>query len=93
MTTKTARLFATDIEKAHVLAAVRGETPQQLLHLALNEFIVNHRSELDGAFRAVQRAVLTDDRRALSEILRADARKLADGDSARIARLLDEAQP
>jgi hypothetical protein len=63
-----------------------------LLHLALNEFIVNHRSELDGAFRAVQRAVLSDDRSSLSEILRADARRLADRDSARVAQLIEEAQ-
>ncbi len=92
MATKTARLYAADIDRAQVLAAVRGESPQEVLHAALNEYIDNHRGELDGAFRSVQAAVLSNDRETLGALFADDARRQATADSDRVARLLAESQ-
>lgn len=71
-----------------MLAAVRRESPQQLLHAALNEFVENHRSEFDGAFRLVQQAVLSNDRAALRRAFVAAGREAANDDVRRVQRLL-----
>lgn len=85
--TKTARLYAEDVERAQMLAAVRRESPQQLLHAALNEFVENHRSELDGAFRLVQKAVLSNDRAELRRAFVAAGHVAARDDVRRIKHL------
>ena len=86
--TKTARLYTEDVERAQLLAAVRRESPQQLLHAALNEFVENHRSELDGAFRLVQKAVLANDRAELRRAFVAVGHEAARDDVRRIQHLL-----
>lgn len=86
--TKSARLYAEDVERAQMLAAVRRESPQQLLHAALNEFVENHRSELDGAFRLVQKAVLSNDRAALRRAFVAAGHEAVSDDVRRVQRLL-----
>jgi tetrahydrodipicolinate N-succinyltransferase len=86
---KTARLYAEDVERAQMLAAVRRESPQQLLHAALNEFVENHRSELDGAFQLVQHAVLSNDRDELRRAFVAAARGTAQDDVRRLNDLIE----
>lgn len=90
MTTRTARLYESDVHRAQVIAAVRGESAQDVLHLALEEFIANHRVELQGVFRAVQDAVLSDNREDLRVILASSVPRLARSDAARVARLVEE---
>lgn len=88
--TKTARLYAEDVERAQMLAAVRRESPQQLLHAALNEFVENHRTELDGAFQLVQKAVLSNDRAELRRAFATAGHKAARDDARRVKQLLAE---
>lgn len=92
MSTRAARLDVTDIQRAQVIGTIRGESFQEVLHVALNEFIENHRAELDHSFRSVQRAVLSDDREALRGLLIASADRQARADTADIARLIDESR-
>jgi hypothetical protein len=86
--TKTARLYAEDIDRAQMLAAVRQETPQQLLHAALSEFIETHRDELDASFRRVQEAVLSNDLAETRRIFREAGRASASQDARRIQQLI-----
>ncbi len=92
MSTRPARMYVTDVQRAQVIGAVRGETLQQVLHVALNEFIENHRVELDGSFRSAQRAVLNDDREALRGLLMASADRQARTDAEDVERLIEEAR-
>ena len=67
MRTVTARVFEDDIERSRVIGAVRQQSAQDVLHLALNEYVHNHRAELEGVFKAVQAAVLSGDSAGLRE--------------------------
>lgn len=87
MLTKPQRMLAEDVQRLRVLAAVRNETPQQLLHRALNEFIEAHRSELDGSFERVQSAVLSNDREQLRAVFAAAVPGQVEADLRRIDRL------
>ena len=67
MRTTTTRVFEDDLERARVIGAVRQLSAQDVLHIALDEYVVNHRAELEGLFKAVQAAVLSGDSAGLRE--------------------------
>jgi hypothetical protein len=86
MTTTTARVFAEDVERARVIGAVRQQSAHEVIHAALEEYVANHRDELDELFRAVQNAVLAGSRDELQRVLRSGAAARAGAD----VRRLDE---
>ena len=73
MRTVTARVFEDDIERSRVIGAVRQQSSQDVLHLALNEYVINHRDELEGLFKAVQAAVLSGDSAGLRDAFASQA--------------------
>jgi hypothetical protein len=73
MRTITARVYEDDIERSRVLGAVRQQSAQDVLHAALNEYVINHRVELEGLFKAVQAAVLSGDSAGLREAFASEA--------------------
>jgi hypothetical protein len=67
MRTITARVFESDVDRARVIGAVRQQSAHEVLHAALEEYVANHRAELEGRFQAVQAAVLSGDTDGLRE--------------------------
>ena len=87
MRTITARVFEDDVERARVIGAVRQQSAQEVLHVALTEYVINHRVELEVAFKAVQAAVLTGDAAGLREAFTSEVAPAVD-DEARLAEEL-----
>ncbi len=67
MRTTTARIFEEDLERARVIGALRQMSAPEILHVSLNEYVINHKAELAGLFTAVQSAVLSGDSAGLRE--------------------------
>jgi hypothetical protein len=87
MRTVTVRVFEDDLERSRVIGAVRQQSAQEVLHVALNEYVINHRVELEGLFKAVQNAVLSGDSAGLREALATKASHEMDDDARRAEEL------
>jgi len=68
MRTKPYRIFATDTAALAQLAAARHCSGAELVHEALQEYLVNHRDELLTAFTAAQEALAAGDLERLGAI-------------------------
>ncbi len=91
MRTTTARVFEEDLDRARVIGAVRQQSAHDVLHTALQEYVINHRVELEVLFNSVQAAVLTGDAAGLREAVSREASQ-PDTDDARRAQQLWEAE-
>lgn len=87
MRTITARVFEEDMDRARVLGAVRQQSAQEILHVALEEYVARHRAELEGRFRAVQAAVLSGDTDGLREAFLSTSSPHDDEDARRAEEL------
>lgn len=66
--TKPFRIFETDSNAITQLAAVRACSGAELVHEALQEYLVNHRADFEAAFSATQEALAAGDLSRLGEI-------------------------
>jgi hypothetical protein len=66
--TKPYRIFEGDTTALAQLAAARNCSGAELVHEALQEYLVNHRTELLAAFRATQEALASGDLNRLGTI-------------------------
>lgn len=66
--TKPYRIFETDTNAVTRLAAARGCSGAELVHEALQEYLVSHRHELAAAFADVQQALASGDLGRLGDI-------------------------
>jgi len=68
MRTKPFRIFETDTNAIGQLAAARACSGAELVHAALQEYLVNHRAEFAAAFTTTQEALATGDLARFGEI-------------------------
>ncbi|GAC1408047.1 MAG: hypothetical protein NVSMB52_21090 [Chloroflexota bacterium] len=68
MRTKPFRIFETDTNAISQLAAIRSCSGAELVHDALQEYLVNHRVQFEVAFMATQEALAAGDLGRLGEI-------------------------
>ena len=66
--TKPFRLFETDTNAIGQLAVARSCSGAELVHEALQEYLVNHRAEFEAAFTAAQEALAAGDLARWGEI-------------------------
>jgi hypothetical protein len=76
--TKPFRIFESDIAPLRLIAELEQRSPQDVIHLALAKYIVDHRSQLSDVFDKTQTALADGDIDALSSLLSASARSRAD---------------
>lgn len=81
--TKPVRVFESDIPPLRLLADMQQRSPAEVVHLALAQYLNDHKSELAPRLAESQRAVSSGDLDAL-------ARLLAPGAEAIAAELLDD---
>jgi hypothetical protein len=91
MRTTTTRIFEEDVERARVIGAVRQQSAHEVLHTALDEYVTNHRVELEVLFNSVRLAVLSGDGPGLREAISREAAR-PDTDEARRAQERWEAE-
>jgi hypothetical protein len=87
MRTITARIFEDDLDRSRVIGAVRQQSAQEIIHVALNEYVINHRVELEGLFQAVQTAVLSGDSAGLREAFTRETSPVIDDEARRAEEL------
>ncbi|TAN34864.1 hypothetical protein EPN29_00640 [bacterium] len=75
--TKPVRVFESDVPPIRLLAELHGGSPADVIHIAVAEYMHNHREKLAGVFAASQRAVASGDLKAITNVLESGARKLA----------------
>lgn len=75
--TKPVRIYEGDHAPLKMLAAATGCSPAEMVHVALQEYLENHRPQLAKAFRRAQTAVVEGDLQALTSVLDAGAADLA----------------
>ncbi len=68
MRTKPFRIFESDTNAIGQLAAARACSGAELVHAALQEYLVNHRTEFEAAFTATQEALASGDLARLGEV-------------------------
>jgi hypothetical protein len=76
--TKPVRVFENDVPPIRLLAELQGGSPADVIHLAVAEYIHNHRASLSGVFAESQRAIASGDLDAVSRLLSKSADKLAE---------------
>lgn len=83
MRTTTTRIFEDDVERARVIGAFRRQSAHEVLHTALEEYVTNHRVELEVLFNSVRAAVLSGDGPALRKAVSREAPRTGVDDARR----------
>ncbi len=76
------RVLADDIAPIRLLADLRHETPAQVVHEALTEYLAKHRTDLARTHAETQSFIANGDIDGLAAAMRADA----EGVASRLAR-------
>ena len=72
------RVLVEDIEPVRLVAGLRRETPAEVLHDAIAEYFVNHRSELSDLHAETHRFIASGDIDGLAAAMRSDATGIAE---------------
>ena len=65
VSTQPVRIPEDDLRSARSIAGLLGTTPGNLLHEAFQEYLANHREEINDTFRAAKKHLATGDREGL----------------------------
>jgi hypothetical protein len=77
--TRPVRVFENDLPPIRLLAEMQQHgSPADVIHVAVAEYIYNHREELGRVFSESQRAIAAGDLDAVSALLSPGAERLTD---------------
>ena len=80
------RVLVEDIEPVRLVAGLRRETPAEVIHNAIAEYLTNHRSELSDLHAETHRFIAAGDIDGLAATMRSDATGLAERLAQRTSR-------
>lgn len=92
MTTQPVRIPEEDLRSARSVSGLLGTTPGSLLHVAYQEYLVNHRDEINEAFEYAKKYVASRDREGLVHLASQGIRERAKRAAAAAPRPLPDDQ-
>jgi len=85
VSTQPVRIPEEDLRSARSIAGMLGTTPGNLLHEAYQEYVANHRDEINETFRLAKRYIAAGDRGGLIRIASRGIRERAERAAAEAA--------